>query len=134
MTADEGLPPADVLGRLENLSRALDGVAARLQEVSISGRQTRRLAVGLAVSFALDIVLTVVVTMLSLSALSQGATIHASQLSACSIGNQTRVQEQQLWAYLFQLGGGVKTPQQRQALAYIQKTFAPVDCAALYKN
>jgi hypothetical protein len=146
MTADDDsqVPvnlPADLLERMEAISRSLDAVAARLQQVATAqvtdrtaSRNTRRLAYGLGASLVLDVVLTVVVTLLSLSALNQGNTLHASQLAACAIGNQSKAEQEALWGYLFQLSGGAKTTQQKEFLAYVDKTFAPVDCARVYQN
>jgi len=122
------------LARLEAIGIQLDAVSVRLQEVSKSNRATRRLAVGLAVSLVLDVLLTVTVTLLSLSALSQGASLHQSQLAACAIGNDSRSEQQALWSYLFELSGGARTPQQKEFLTYVDKTFKLVDCNAVYKQ
>lgn len=141
MTAGDGeVQPADPWERLEVVARQLNQVAERLRDVSAAqvkdraaSRKTRHLAVGLTVSIVLDVALTVVVSLLTISALNQGTTLHASQLAACAIGNQTRVDEEQLWDYLFDVTGGVKTAQEKQFLGYVDKTFAAVDCAAVYK-
>lgn len=145
MTADEGGPqPADHLARLEELSKALKQVAEDLrlervawQKVADAGRRTRQLAIGLAVSFTLDVVLTVVVTLLSVSALNQGATLHASQLAACAVGNQARAQQVTLWNEVLALSA--QSPHANQQMdeafkRFIMKTFAPVNCAEVYKN
>jgi hypothetical protein len=126
-------PVADPWAQMVVLGETLDKVAERLQDVAAKGRRTRHLAVGLTVSLVLDVVLTVAVTLLSLSALDQGATLHTSQLAACSIGNQSKVEQQQLWGYLFQLSGGAKTSAQKQFLTFVDKTFEPVNCAQVYK-
>jgi hypothetical protein len=137
VTAESELPgPSEVLERLDALTKSLGDVATQLSTVSQSFIRTRRqgvrIVIGLTASLALDVVLTIVVTLLSLSSLSQSATLHASQLTACSIGNQSKVEQQQLWAYLFQLSGGVKNSQEEQFLSFVKKTFAPVNCTALY--
>jgi len=137
MAPDEAVPegalPEAVLARMEEVSHALGDVSRRLQAVAESSKNTRRLAIGLAVSIFLDVALTIIVTLLSLSALSQGSTLHQSQLAACSITNQSRIEQRALWGYLFQLTGGVKTLQEKQLLNYVDKTFAPENCAVIYK-
>jgi len=167
MTAGEGdrLPPEEVPGlpdplelaamapldQLASLGRSLAEVAASLALVAESAKQTRALAVrleaysrrnrqltvGLTVSLVLDLALTTVVTLLSLSALNQGATLHTSQLAACAISNQTRVEQEQLWAYIFQQAAPPKTAAEKAVaqkfLAHVDATFAPVNCAAVYK-
>jgi hypothetical protein len=146
--ADDAALPGAALERLEQLGQLLSEVTEQLAAVARSAAEARALAVrvdrysrrnrqlgfALGGSFVLDIVLTVVVTILSIGALNQNATIHASQLTACAIGNQGRASQEQLWAYLFQLTGGVHTPQQKAAMAFVDKTFAPVNCAEVYKT
>lgn len=132
--------PDPVLERLEALTQQLVMVSERLSEVAAAGAatagregRTRRLAVGLAVSFILDIALTIVVSILSVSALNQNATLHASQLSACALSNTTRADERLLWSYLFDLNGKPATSEVKKFLAYVDTTFAPENCGALYK-
>ena len=129
--ADEVLPE-DVLSRLEALSDKLNDVSKQLQKVADASRNTRRLAIGLAVSLVLDVLLTITVTLLSLSALSQSAAQHQSQLASCAISNDSRTQQRALWGYLFNLAGGAKTSEQKQFLGYVNKTFSPINCAKLY--
>lgn len=127
----------DNLARLQLLADTLNEVVKQLAAVAAAGRKTRRLTVGLTVSFVLDMILTVVVTLLTLSALNQGTAQHASQLAACAVGNQTRVAEQSLWAYVVQISGPPKTAAQlateQKFLAHVDTIFAPVNCAAVYK-
>jgi hypothetical protein len=134
-TGDHGALSDPVMSRLETLSGTLDNVAARLQSVAGRERVTRRLAVGLVASLILDVILTVVVTLLSLSAVREGATLHASQLAACAVGNQARAEQVQLWSYVIQLsaqGPHGNQAELRQFKAYIDRTFAPVACARVY--
>jgi len=142
VTEDSGLPGPDaVLARLDMLTESLGVVATQLGRVSELFTRTRRqgirIVAGLAVSFVMDVVLTIVVALLSVSSLSQASAIHVSQLTACSIGNESRVAQIQLWGYVLQLAGSPKTPAEeerdRKFLAYVNRTFAPVNCAQLYK-
>lgn len=133
MTAADEAPLSEAaLARMEALGETLNQVATTLNTVRERERTTRRLAIGLVISVFLDVALTVVVSILSVNALSQNSNLHQSQLAACAIGNQFRTQQVQLWDYLFQLSGGVKTAQERQLQTYVEKTFSPVDCARLY--
>lgn len=146
MTTGEGaVPPVDPWQRMTELGVLLDGVSKRLKEVSdaqakdrASARRTRHLAVGLAVSIVLDVVLTVVVAVLTVSALNQNSDLHASQLASCADTNDTRAEQRQLWQYLFQLSGPPKTAaqktQEQKFLTFVDGTFAPVNCAQVYKN
>lgn len=146
MTAGDGeVPPVDVWTRLIELGELLDKVSTRLEIMTraqavdrASGRKTRRLAIGLAVSIALDVVLTAVVTLLTVTALNQNAVLHASQLASCATSNDTRAEQRQLWAYVFQISGPPKTAaartQEQKFLAFVDTTFAPVNCAAVYRG
>jgi len=140
----------DVFARLDRLGESLAGVAASLAEVAKSAqetralamrvdaysRRTRRLTTGLIISLVLDVTLTVVVTLLSISALDQGSALHGSQVAACAISNQTRVEQEQLWTYILQDAAPPKTAAQKAAddkfLAHVRATFAPVNCTAVY--
>lgn len=131
----EALPDA-VLSRLEAMSDTLAQVAGRIEAVAVRERRTRRLTWGLAISIILDVTLTVVVSVLSANAISQGSTLHKSQLAACVIGNQTRQGDVELWGYVLKLSA--KSPDSNQAQlrmfkAFVDKTFAPVNCEQLYK-
>jgi hypothetical protein len=166
-TAGEGdrLPPEGVpelpdslelaamapLDQLASLGKSLAQVAEALAGVAESARETRALAVrleaysrrnrqltvGLTISLVLDVALTTVVTLLSLSALNQGDALHTSQLAACSISNQTRVEQEQLWVYILQEASPPKTAAERASaqkfLAHVDATFAPVNCEAVYR-
>ena len=125
---------AAVLDRLDAMSKTLEKVAKRIEAVAGRERQTRRLAWMLAASFALDIILTVVVTVLSVNALSQANAIHQSQLAACTVSNTTRAQQIELWEFLFKLAGPktASNPQDQALLKFVKKTFAPVNCAQVY--
>lgn len=137
MTAgDAGGPlPDPILAQLKELTGKLDTVASKLATVAGRERRTRQLAWALAGSFVLDIVLTVVVAILTVSAIDQGSSVHKSQLATCAISNQTRADERQLWSYLFELSGpgASKNPQAKKFLVFVDKTFAPLNCSALYK-
>jgi hypothetical protein len=127
--------PDPILAQLTELGGKLDGVAARLAAVAGRERRTRQLAWALGFSFFLDIALTVVVAILTVSAVSQGSSTHQSQLATCAISNQTRADERELWSYLFQLSGGqeAKSAEAKKFLVFVDKTFAPLNCSALYK-
>lgn len=125
------------LDRLQQLADTLNEVTAQLRNVAAFGHTTRRLAIGLIVSFVLDVLLTTGVTLLTVSALNQSGALHTSQLVACGISNQTRAEQQQLWVYIFQQAAPPKTAKERAAeqafLAHVEQTFAPVNCAAVYR-
>jgi hypothetical protein len=135
-SSDAGEPlPDPILAQLKELTDKLDEVASKLATVAGRERRTRQLAWALAGSFVLDIILTVVVAILTVSAIHQGSSVHQSQLATCAISNQTRADERQLWSYLFELSGkgAADNPQAKKFLVFVDKTFAPLNCSALYK-
>lgn len=136
MTDSSSALPDAVLGRLEQISSTLDETAKRIEAVAGRERRTRLLAIGMLVSFALDIALTVIVTVLSVNALSQASSVHQSQLAACAISNQTRVEQITLWNYVIQLSGQNPNADKAQLAkfeAFVKQTFKPVNCAKVYR-
>lgn len=116
-----------------------DQAAHQLQktvdEITGYSRRTRKLIWGLAVSLALDITLSVIIAILSVSALSASSAVHRSQLAACAIANQTRVQQIQLWQFVITLSQqqpDANKAELRTFEAYLHKTFGSVDCRKLY--
>ena len=136
MPADDGALSAEVLDRLDSMTGALATVAGQLEKVAARERRTRLLAMGMLASFVLDIVLTVLVTVLSVNALSQASAVHQAQLAACASSNQIRAEQIMLWNYVVQLSS--QSPNSNPAAlhkfeAFVRKTFAPVDCAKIYR-
>lgn len=152
-----GAALAEIMQRLEDLGDKLALVTGRLQEVSASSRGTRRLAVGLAASFALDIALTLVLGFTAFSAHdtasanaqlvgelhAQQLALHASQLASCANGNTFRADQDVIWQDFIGLvarpapgetaAQAAKTGKlAAQFLAYVATVNHPIDCAALY--
>lgn len=133
--------PDPALTRLEHLSSVLDGVAAQLAAVAGREARTRKITWALAVSLVLDVALTIVVTVLTFAAIhdtsavrTAQAGLHASQLAACAAGNQSHAEQRQLWGHVIAqaaAGPGSNKTGLDQFQAYINRTFAPVDCAKL---
>lgn len=127
---------------MEAISDQLEGVARRIGEVAetnhTENQRTWRFTLGLGASLILDLMLTVVVTVLSVAALHANAILHSSQLTACAIGNQTRAEQRQLWEHLLAEAtvktSGPSTQEEKDFLAYVNQTFAPVNCATVYKS
>lgn len=123
------------LERLEALAGQLDIVTDRLSKVAGQARRTRHLTWGLVASFIVDVALTITVTILSVSALNQGAILQKSQITACTIVNQGRMDQLTLWGYVLRISATQKNsnPVQLQEFqAFIAKTFAPVNCQKVY--
>jgi hypothetical protein len=64
--------------------------------------------------------------------------LHASEIKGCKSGNQARVAEIALWTHIYQLSVTKHTPAKIRAedialISYIRRTFAPRDCAAVYR-
>jgi hypothetical protein len=128
--------PDQALPRMEALAGQLTVISERLEAVAGLARRTRRLAWALTVSFVLDIVLTILITFLTANALHQAASIHQSQLAACAISNQTRIEQIALWNYVVQLSSQNPDANKAQLAkfeAFVKKTFQPVNCARIYR-
>jgi hypothetical protein len=144
---DELRAVSDRLGSAEERQAASDKQQTATDK---SVQRGRRLLIGLVISFALDITLTILVTIATFqahSASSQAkataAQLRANQITACGVGNQTRAEQIQLWSHLAAQSKPApgSTPQQirreRQTvaalLAYVRQTFRHLDCRSLYR-
>lgn len=135
-----------VLAALKDLAARMTTLTAEVVHLRKYGKRNRRYIV-------IDIALTVVIAAVSYvavhaesSAHQNGVTIaqlHATQVNGCRAGNQTRVQEIQLWTHLASVATPAPGETHRQIikgkrtvaalLAYIRSTFRPRNCRALYR-
>lgn len=102
----------------------------------------RKVTIGLAVSLAVDITLTVVVLFLTGHQADLTHAIHKSQLASCAIGNDFRARQAQVWEHVLAVSTppANETPAERTARlakvdafrVYVARQFHPVDCTALY--
>lgn len=107
-----------------------------VDEITGYSRRTRKLIWGLALSIVIDIALTVIIAFLTASALNANSTLHKAQLTACGIGNQSRLQQIRLWDEVLAVSKPANAHEaqvDRQFRAFVSTTFAPVDCAKLYR-
>lgn len=145
-TASETVDAADRLtAALAAMTGQLEAVNKRLDLAEKAARRSRRIIVGLVVSLVLDVTLTILVTVFALQAHNASAQasatveqLHATQISACEIGNQTLAKEILLWTHLAALSTtSSTTPAQRRTdaelLAFIRQTFKARNCSAIYR-
>jgi hypothetical protein len=123
----------------------LKDATSRLSTAEQREQRRWRVVIGLAVSFAFDIILTVVVTIATVQAHTASeranatvAELRSTQLASCRSSNQTRAEQVTLWDHIGHLSIRANTPpKQRKAdealLAYIRHVFAKVNCAARYR-
>jgi len=138
----------DPVGTAQNLTQALTKMSERLDAAVARERRTRRIAWGLAVSVLVDVVFTVVVTLIAIQAhhastAASNASMRAqhasaSNLALCRASNVARHQQIELWDFLLQLAHGPETPQQKRNInafrMHLDAIFAPRDCTALGKK
>jgi hypothetical protein len=141
---------AKAMALAKALGETLKQIAERLDEYSAFGRNSRKIILALAVSFALDIALTVVLGLTAFQAHSTAATnsllvqeVHASQLTSCANGNIFRADQDVIWKDFIGLLAA-PTPGEAasqvakvdkvaaQFLAYVAVVNHPINCTALY--
>jgi hypothetical protein len=151
---DAAVPPAarETMDAADRLTAALSAMTGQLEAVNKrldlaekAARRSRRIIVGLVVSLVLDVTLTILVTVFALQAHNASAQasatvadLHATQIQACQIGNQTLAKEILLWTHLAAISTNAQTTTAQrktdaQLLAFIRQTFAPRNCARIYK-
>jgi hypothetical protein len=108
-------------------------------------RRSRHMIAALAISFLLDIILTLVVAIVGLTAHSTAATLRTDEINECYSGNITRAQEADIWTTFI----GILVPPVKPAgvseaqytadkaiadkfLKTVNKDFAPRNCIAIY--
>lgn len=143
MSDDSALGP-DPIQTARDLQHALEGMTTQLAAVKATVRRGKRIIIGLIVSLVLDVALTVGVTITAAQAHEASARanatvgqLHATNVSACDAGNQTRESEVALWDHIFSLTSTSRmTPAQlatdERLLLFIRQTFAPRNCVQLY--
>lgn len=125
----------DIIDRADALDRkiaASDDMAALLRY----GHASRNLIHWLAVSIALDIMLSLALGWVAIGAqqtANQASSLAARSYQACLAGNDFRATELQLWNYILDLPPTApRTPdqqaQQVQFRTYIDRQFAPRKC------
>jgi hypothetical protein len=142
-----------------SLDQTLVKIAERLDRYSAFGRRSRQIIIALAVSFALDITLTVVLSIVAIQAAGTAITsaqlvqelhvqqtaLHAAQLTVCANGNRFRADQNVIWRrFIAILTTPTATSTKAQVakadklaaqfLAYVGTVNHPVDCAALYRQ
>jgi hypothetical protein len=122
----------DPLKTARDLQGALENMTKQLRQVRTSLRRSKRVLAALTVSLVIDVLLTIVVSITA-------AALHSTQVSACQQGNQTRSKEVLLWTHLAALSITPQTTAKQRAaddqlLAFIRVTFAPRNCAVIYKS
>jgi hypothetical protein len=142
----EQVPLQAALTALKDLSSRVVTLTEEVVRLRTYGRRNRWFVV-------LDVILTVGLAVSGLvsvhatdTADRNGVTIsqlHATQVSGCKAGNQTRAQEITLWTHLASVSKAPPHLTRRQIaanrreiaqlLAYIRMTFAPRDCRSLYR-
>ncbi len=139
-------PDREALETAKGLTGALTGMRDELKAVNAYGRRTRHIVWLTIVSVLLDVALSIVVTVFAVKVHDNAVTLnqlHATNVTACQAGNQTRAKQDLIWHELAMLSKPAPgTPKaqirkQRKAvqgfLALVDKAEAPRNCARLYR-
>lgn len=146
-------PQPDVLGIARTLTASLDKVGTELEQLNAYGRRSRHIIIGLVVSLALDVALTLVVTVFAVqahdasrSAQTASATaiqLHKTQVQGCQAGNVLRAGTVAVWERLAMLTrpAAGTTPAQAAAnaravagfIAYVKSVNKPRNCQEAYR-
>jgi hypothetical protein len=152
-----GEQAAQALALAASLDATLAEISRRLEEYSAFGRRSRQIIIALSVSFALDILLTVVLGFTAFAAHStandnaqlvqelhtQQMALHAAQLQACAGGNTFRADQDVIWKDFIRILTTPTTTSTKaqeevadklaaQFLKYVATVNHPVNCTALY--
>jgi hypothetical protein len=135
---------AELTAALAAMTAQLSETTAQLAEVKKTVRRSRTAIITIAASLILDLALTIVISVTAVAAHDASAqasatvgALHATQVSTCESGNQTRTQEVALWLHIYALSDVKHAPASvRKAddnlIAYIRGVFRPRNCKSVY--
>lgn len=140
--------PGRAVEAAERLTGSLNSLSVEVARLNSYGRRNRHLIWGTIISLAIDVALTVAVAVFAIEAHQANVTVaelHATQISACRLGNQSRSQQVALWVHIATVSSASPPPHESKKqleknkrtvaalLAYIRRVFAPRDCQAIYR-
>ena len=142
--------PQSAVAAARQLTSAVQGLRDDLDDkfsfLRRYGARNRHLIWALAVSLALDLILTAAVIFGQVQLDRNKATIgavHAAQISACQTGNRLRAEQRALWGHVIAISQPPphETPVQRrkrektltQFAAYVKRVFPTLDCTSVYR-
>jgi len=125
------------------LNESMENLGGEMRALRTYGKQNRHYIWALAVSLLLDVVLTVVVVIVAGQARDANNLATAnrnSQIETCNSSNVARQTSRELWNYILDVAAKQpenETPDRKRQLAdfraYMEKTYAPRDCAQIGK-
>lgn len=137
----DGSPDREALDIAQNLTKGMKSLADEVKRLRTYGHHNRWFVlvdIGLTVLLTVFGYLSVHANTAAQHANDSAAAQHASLISACQSGNQTRAEQVQLWTHLYDeaLSSGHVTAAQKAAderlIAYVRHVFAPKNCKAVY--
>jgi hypothetical protein len=140
--AEEAAATAQVLA--DTLTEVLTSVSVKLGELEVYGKQDREnildlktynrrhnhIIIGVVISIALDISLSIVTILLGLGLAQQNSAQHTSLLAACNATNVTRLAEIAIWER--NITDFHNNAIGASFLRQVEATYAPVDCVKRY--
>lgn len=123
----------------DRLNDSMSELGAEIQALRNYGRRNRRYIAGLAISLALDIILSVVVAFVAVTAAQANDLAtqnHNTQVATCESSNQSRLVTVNLWNYILDSASknnadAAKLKQIQDFRAYMQKAYAQRDCSLI---
>jgi large-conductance mechanosensitive channel len=129
----------DLMSMLQAMKEQREADVQVVATVRDETRGNRRIIIGLVISFAIDIILTVAFVFLTISLINQDNNATATNKSQCIANNTARAQDKTLWdVFLSDLApkGTKLTPKIQAELAHLNQIVAqkdaPRNCSALY--
>jgi hypothetical protein len=139
----DGNPDREALDAAQNLTKGMKSLADEVKRLRTYGHHNRWFVlvdIGLTVLLTVFGYLSVHADTQARNAAASAAAQHASLISACGSGNQTRAEQVQLWTHLYDqaltthhLTAAQKAADER-LIAYIHHVFAQKNCRAVYST
>jgi hypothetical protein len=121
------------------LNDSMSELGTEIQALRNYGRRNRRYIAGLAISLALDIILSVVLAFVAVTATQANDLAtqnHNTQVATCESSNQSRLVTVNLWNYILDSASknnpdAAKLKQIQDFRAYMEKAYAQRDCSLI---
>lgn len=131
---------ARVFAAADRLQDSMTDLRAEITTLRTYGQRNRRYILGLVVSLALDLALSIVVAVFAVQANEASSLANQNrqaQRTACEAGNQARGVSVQLWNYVLDATSREpqnETPERKALIAkfrtYMESAYAQRDCSA----
>jgi hypothetical protein len=136
-------PQHAAIAAATRLNESVTELKEEIHSLQVYGRRNRHYIVGLGISLAFDLLLSVVVIVVAIQANAANDRANANheyQVDTCNSSNAARQTSRDLWNYVLDAASknpANETPERKKQIsdfrAYMENSYAPRDCSKVGK-